>query len=94
MIDDPPIPPCDEQVPIPAGARCQEASNLSRAHYIACGHPAVAVVRHEREQRSYYMCPGCTFHNVRNRSAKLIRIREDWKGMASGLPAGSYAIDP
>jgi hypothetical protein len=67
------IPPVDESLPIPPDARCQEASMYSRGFYIPCGQPAVAVVRHDKDRRSYYMCAPCADHNVRNRGGKLVR---------------------
>lgn len=67
------IGPCDEKAPIPADARCQEASIFSRESYVPCSKPAVAIVRHEKDQRAYYMCAPCADHNVRNRGGKLIR---------------------
>ena len=67
------IPPCDETQPIPAGARCQEASMFSRGSYLPCNGPASAIVRHPREKRAYFMCDPCADHNVRNRGAVLVR---------------------
>lgn len=58
--------------PIPEKATCQEASILSRAHYIPCGAPASAIVYHDGDGRGYYMCAPCADHNVRNRGGKLI----------------------
>jgi hypothetical protein len=58
--------------PMPAGAVCQEASIFSRASYLACGTPAVALIYHERDRRGYLMCAGCADHNVRNRSGKWV----------------------
>ena len=66
------IGPCDITKPIPEGARCQEASMLSRGSYIPCFAPAVAIVYHDRDRRGYYMCAPCADHNVRNRGGKLI----------------------
>lgn len=66
------IPPVDETKPIPKGATCQEASTLSRKAYIPCGRLATAIVRHDRDRRSYYMCGPCADHNVRNRGGKLV----------------------
>jgi hypothetical protein len=66
------IPPCDESQPVPANMRCQEASPFSRGFYIPCGKPAVAIVRHDKDRRSYYMCAACADHNVGNRGARLI----------------------
>jgi hypothetical protein len=67
-----PIPPCNENDPIPEGATCQEASMHSRGKYIACGVPAVTIVRHDKDRRSYYMCGPCADHNVRNRGGKYV----------------------
>lgn len=69
------IGPCDE-TNIPDNAKCQEASIYSVGFYIPCGAAAVAVVRHEKDRRSYYMCPPCTDHNVKNRGGKLILRRD------------------
>lgn len=85
--------PCDESRPIPSFARCQEASRLSRMTYIACNQPAVAVVHHDRDKRGYYMCAGCTDHNLRNRGGKLVRIKSDWRGLAHGLSESTYLVD-
>ena len=68
------IGPCEESKPIPKGAQCQEASVLSRESYIPCRAPAVAIVRHDKDRRSYYMCLPCADHNIRNRGGKLIRV--------------------
>jgi hypothetical protein len=68
------IPPVDESLRIPEGAKCQEASILSHNFYIPCGAPAVAIVRHDKDRRSYYMCAPCADHNVRNRGAARERI--------------------
>lgn len=64
--------PCDELRPIPQDARCQEASPFSREVYIACNAPAVAIVRHDKDRRSYYMCLPCADHNLKNRGGKLV----------------------
>ena len=87
------IGPCNATEPIPAGLRCQEASVLSRDSYIPCNGPAVAIVHHRKDRRSYYMCAGCTDHNLRNRGGELVRIKEDWKGLAHGIPEESYTVD-
>jgi hypothetical protein len=66
------ILPVLEDGTIPDNAKCQEASMLSRAYYIPCNAPAVAIVYHDKDQRGYYMCTPCTDHNVRNRGGRLI----------------------
>jgi hypothetical protein len=66
------IPPVSEDGHIPRGARCQEASILSRENYIPCGARAVAIVYHHRDLRGYYMCLPCADHNCRNRDGVLI----------------------
>jgi len=71
-----PIPPVCEDGPIPDDALCQEASSLCVAGYVACGEPAVAIVYHRRDHRSYYMCSQCADHNVRNRGGLLLRERK------------------
>ncbi len=65
------IPPVPDDNNIPDGTTCQEAHPFSRERYIPCGEPATAIVYHDRDRRSYYMCPACTFHNVRNRGGEL-----------------------
>lgn len=60
---------------IPEGTRCEEASTLSIQTYIPCGEPAVAIVDNG-DRRRYYMCEGCTDHNVRNRGARIIARKE------------------
>ncbi len=44
---------------------------LSHSSYIPCSAPAVAIVHHIRDRRSYYMCLPCADHNCR-RGGKLI----------------------
>jgi hypothetical protein len=68
------ISPCDIRKPIAKDARCQEASILSRATYIPCCAPAVAIVYHDRDRRGYYMCLPCADHNIRNRGGKLVKV--------------------
>lgn len=51
---------------------CEEASVLSRATFIPCGMPAIAVVWHNKDRRAYRMCRGCTSHNVTNRGGILL----------------------
>lgn len=70
------IPPIAQDGSIPDNAKCQEASTLSGAFYIPCGAPAVAIVHHEKDGRSYYMCAPCADHNVRNRGGRLISTKE------------------
>ncbi len=69
------IPTIDETLPIPDDAVCQEASWLSKLRYIACGQPAVAIIRHDKDQRSYYMCGPCANHNVRSRGGKVVQVK-------------------
>ncbi len=53
--------------------RCEEASILSRETYIPCGAPAAAIVWHAHDGKHIYlMCLACAWHNVRNRSARLL----------------------
>ncbi len=40
--------------------------------FIPCAKPAVTVVYHERDDRTYLMCKHCAAHNVQNRGARLI----------------------
>ena len=71
-IEDTVIAPVLSEDSIPEGTRCQEASVMSRNRYIPCGAPATAIVHHDKDRRSYYMCAACTDHNVRNRGGKLV----------------------
>lgn len=59
-------------IPIPDGAKCQEASQFSVTFYIPCDEPATTIVYHERDRRGYYMCSGCASHNIRNRGGKWV----------------------
>lgn len=68
------IPP----IKIPDDATCQEASIFSYNSYIPCGKKAVAIVYHERDGRGYYMCEGCTSHNIKNRGGKLVSVKEGY----------------
>lgn len=68
--------PCDENAPLPADARCQEASILSVNWYVPCGKVACAIVRHKKDGRAYYMCGACADHNIRNRGGELLFITE------------------
>lgn len=58
------------------GSKCQEASPMSYQFYIACGRPAVAVVK-GRDADAYLMCEGCADHNVRNRGARYVQEGEN-----------------
>ena len=71
-----PIPTAGEipLIPIPDGARCQEASMHSVNRYIACGAPATTIVFHDRDNRGYYMCDPCADHNCRNRGGRLVTV--------------------
>jgi hypothetical protein len=64
------IAPINADNTLPAGARCQEASHLSRQSYIACRAPATHVIWHDKDRRGYYMCDACADHNVRNRGGR------------------------
>ncbi len=66
------IPPVDESKPIPDDATCQEAATGARGLYIPCGAPANKMIRHDKDNRSYFMCETCAEHNIRNRGGKLI----------------------
>ena len=61
-----------EAVEIPSGAKCEEASFLSKETYIPCARPAVAAVLHSKDNRYYFMCGACADHNVRNRGGVLV----------------------
>ena len=58
-----------------AGKTCQEASVLSHSHYIPCGKPATCLVKN-RDPKPYFMCDACADHNVRNRGATIIALKE------------------
>ena len=60
---------------IPEGTTCQEVSIFSQRTYIPCERPAVAIVKN-RDPEPYYMCAGCTSHNVANRGAKILFQKE------------------
>ena len=72
-----PIPPVLDDYSIPEGAKCQEASSLSVKQYIPCYAPATSVVRHDKDDRSYYMCTPCAWHNVQNRGGQLMFSQPD-----------------
>jgi hypothetical protein len=69
------IPPVREGNTVSRDAVCQEASLFSRGRYIPCGAPATHVIRHDQEQRAYYMCDACADHNIRNRGGKDVTAR-------------------
>lgn len=79
------IPPVKNLKEIPKDATCQEAAPMSGMRYFACGTPAVAIVDNG-DERPYYMCVACTWHNLRNRGASLIFTtdKELKKRMAEG----------
>lgn len=52
--------------------KCQEASPLSKEHFIPCGNQANSLVYHSKDRRSYYMCPPCASHNINNRGGKVM----------------------
>ena len=86
------IGPCHDDERI-HGARCQEASMFSKEDYIPCNALAVAIVHHDKDGRSYYMCAQCADHNLRNRGGRLVRVKEGWKRLAVGLASTDYAVD-
>jgi hypothetical protein len=52
---------------------CEEASTLSREHYIPCNRPATNMVGWpHRNEGPYRMCDMCTDHSVRNRGAVIV----------------------
>jgi len=69
------IPPVINLTSIPKDAECQEASPMSGMKYFACAAPAVAIVNNG-DDRPYYMCYGCTQHNVRNRGGKILFTKD------------------
>lgn len=75
-VEDIIIPSVDESKPIPPGATCQEASSGFPNAYVPCGRPATAMVRHDKDRRSYFMCEPCAYHNIHNRGAKLVKTKE------------------
>jgi hypothetical protein len=44
---------------------CEEASIHSKTLYIPCGLPAIALVYHNRDNRTYHMCAMCRDHNIK-----------------------------
>lgn len=66
----------DDVVPspteVPEDALCQEASSISVKRYVPCCSPATALVFHRKDNRSYWMCPPCADHNIRNRGGILV----------------------
>jgi hypothetical protein len=56
---------------VPKGAKCEEASTLSKSTYIPCCRPAVTVIKNG-DRRPYYMCAPCADHNVYNRGAVVL----------------------
>jgi hypothetical protein len=57
---------------------CEEASMFSHEIYIQCGQPAVAIIWHNKDRRSYAMCEACADNNVRNRNGiELTRKGEE-----------------
>jgi len=57
--------------PIAFQIRCQEAHTLSKEFYIPCGQEAVALIEN-KDSYLYFMCEGCTSHNVKNRGGKIV----------------------
>ena len=51
---------------------CQEASlhNPIPNVYLPCNQPAVRLVYHSREDRTYRMCEMCADHNLKNRGGE------------------------
>jgi hypothetical protein len=58
-------------------ATCEEVITKIGEKYIHCGKPAVALVYHSREGRSYSMCLGCADHNIDNRGGVLVFTTND-----------------
>lgn len=55
---------------------CEEASMFSKEKYIPCGSIATFVIYHRKDNRSYFMCTLCAFHNVTNRGGKILFKKE------------------
>lgn len=55
---------------------CQEASPLSKHEFVPCFGKALAIVDNG-DRKLYFMCGECADHNVRNRGAKLVAIRDE-----------------
>lgn len=49
---------------------CEETSMMSASFYIPCDQPAVRLVFHARDNKTYRMCAMCADHNIRNRGGK------------------------
>lgn len=56
---------------VPEGATCQEVLTMVAERYVRCGKPAVCIVDNG-DQRAYWMCESCGYHNVQNRAGKLL----------------------
>lgn len=56
---------------------CQEDTGMSVVMKIDCGHPAVKIIWHNKDQRAYRMCAGCASHNLANRGGiELVQKKE------------------
>lgn len=51
--------------------RCQEASVFSKEVYIPCNAMITSLIEN-KDSHFYFMCQSCTYHNVKNRGAKVI----------------------
>jgi hypothetical protein len=83
------IPPVSSDNHVPEGARCQEASFLSRGTYIPCNAPATKVIFHDKDRRGYYMCNPCADHNVRNRGGRDVTAKPPAAARGRSCPAGA-----
>ena len=59
-------------IKVPKGFTCQEASIFSGTKYLPCDKPAVAIIYSSKDKRGYYMCAGCSHHNIKNRNGKWV----------------------
>lgn len=84
----------------PPGATCEEASPQSHQHYIACGRPALFVIKNN-DAETYNMCAACADHNIKNRGARCV-MRENERAaladpvmdMVSFDDDGGNVVDP
>jgi hypothetical protein len=55
---------------------CEEASPFSHKEYVPCLAPAVALIDN-KDRRFYWMCGPCALHNIENRGAVLVAVKDE-----------------
>lgn len=56
---------------------CEETTGTIGENYIRCGRQAVAIIKHRgRDEGPYFMCGPCASHNVQNRNAVALFVRQ------------------